>query len=247
MARGPGLTLAIAQKRFPGNALPLLTDFHLDIAPGSVVALHGPSGIGKSTLLRLVASIDRDYVGTVAMDGIPAAQAPPPGFVFQDARLLPWLSAADNIRVAAPGLTPADARAALARLGLADHAAAWPRTLSGGMQRRVALARALATNAGLLLLDEPFVSLDRALADDLRDRLADLVAATGATVLFASHDPRDAARLADRVVTLAERPAQIAQDLTFAIPRAARDAAIIADYGQQLIDPPPPATSNTLR
>ena len=208
MAHGPGLNIAIAEKRFPDADAPLFADFHLDIAPGSVVALHGPSGVGKSTLLRLIAGIDRDVTGSITVAGVAAHQAPPPGFVFQDPRLLPWLTARDNIRAADPAMSRQTADAALARVGLADAADAWPHALSGGMQRRVALARALATNPHYLLLDEPFVSLDRALVTEMHDLLADIVATSGATVLFASHLPDDAARLANRVITLAGRPAR---------------------------------------
>lgn len=234
MAPGPGLTLAIAEKRFPGTTPPLFADFRLDIAPGSVTALFGPSGIGKSTLLRLIAGIDRDLAGSITIDGVPAHQAPPPGFVFQDPRLLPWRTARDNVRAAAPAMSAETADAALAQVGLADHATAWPHALSGGMQRRVALARAFATNARLLLLDEPFISLDRALVDDMHRLLADIIAATGATVIFASHNAQDAARLAHRVITLAGRPAVIAEDLTFPLPPAQRDAATMAAYASQL-------------
>lgn len=208
MAHGPGLNIAIAEKRFPGADTPLFADFHLDIAPGSVVALHGPSGVGKSTLLRLIAGIDRDVTGRITVGGVSAHEAPPPGFVFQDPRLLPWLTARDNVRAADPAMTRQTADAALARVGLAAAADAWPHALSGGMQRRVALARALATNPHYLLLDEPFVSLDRALVTDMHDLLADITATSGATVLFASHLPDDAARLANRVITLAGRPAR---------------------------------------
>ena len=210
MAPGPGLTISIAEKRFPGSDMPLFADFQLTVAAGSVVALHGPSGIGKSTLLRLIAGIDRDVTGTIHIDGIPAHEAPPPGFVFQDPRLLPWLTVRDNIRAASPTMSAETADAALARVGLADSATAWPRALSGGMQRRVALARAFATNARLLLLDEPFNSLDAALVDDMHQHLGDLIATSGATVIFASHNPADAARLADRVIMLQGRPARIA-------------------------------------
>ena len=210
MAPGPGLSIAIAEKRFRGSEQPLFVDFRLDIAPGEGVALHGPSGVGKSTLLRLVAGIDRNYVGTITVGGIAAHLAPPPGFVFQDARLLPWLTATQNVQAAAPTLSRAEAIDLLARVGLADAADLYPRALSGGMQRRVALARALATNAGLLLLDEPFVSLDAALVDDIHGLLADIIAASGATVLLASHNADDAARLATRVISLAGRPARIA-------------------------------------
>ena len=209
MAQGPGLSLDITEKRFPGADTPLFAGLRLDIAPGSVIALHGPSGVGKSTLLRLMAGIDRDFSGTIAIDGLAPAQAPPPGFVFQDPRLLPWLTARDNIRAADPALSPAAADAALARVGLAGQAALYPHALSGGMQRRVALARALVTNPLLLLLDEPFISLDRALVDEMHDLLAGIIGATRPTVVFASHHPGDAERLADRIITLAGRPARI--------------------------------------
>jgi ABC-type nitrate/sulfonate/bicarbonate transport system ATPase subunit len=205
MAPGPGLTIAIAEKRFPGTP-PLFADFRLDIAPGSVIALSGPSGIGKSTLLRLIAGIDRDFTGSIAVDGIPAHQAPPPGFVFQDPRLLPWLTTRGNIRAAAPAMTSAAVDALLARVGLAEHATTWPHALSGGMQRRVALARAIATNPRLLLLDEPFISLDPALVDDMHQLLAGIIEASRPTVILVSHLPGDAARLADQVITLAGRP-----------------------------------------
>ena len=210
MATGPGLSIAIAEKRFPRAAEPLLADFRLDIAPGSVVALHGPSGIGKSTLLRLIAGIDRSFAGTITIEGVPAHQAPPPGFVFQDARLLPWLTARDNVRAADPAMSRETADAALARVGLADAANAWPHALSGGMQRRVALARALATNARLLLLDEPFVSLDRDLVADMHRLVAGIIETSRPTIILASHDTADAARLATRVITLEGRPARIA-------------------------------------
>lgn len=214
MARGPGLNIHIAEKRFPGMDAPLFYDLRLDIPGGSIVALHGPSGVGKSTLLRLIAGLDRDVVGTITIDGQPPHAAPAPGFVFQDPRLLPWLTARDNIRAADPAMSAATADAALARVGLAAHANAWPRTLSGGMQRRVALARALVTGPGLLLLDEPFTSLDPALVDEMHHLLAGLAAETGATVIFASHSAADAARLATRIVTLGGRPARIEADET---------------------------------
>lgn len=208
MAHGPGLTIDIAEMRFPGAEAPLFADFHLQIAPGSVVALHGPSGIGKSTLLRLIAGLERSFTGSITVDGIPAQLAPPPGFVFQDSRLLPWLTARDNIRAVDAAMSPQTADAALARVGLARSTDAYPRALSGGMQRRVALARALATNPGYLLLDEPFVSLDSDLVEDMHQLLSALIAKSGATVIFASHHASDAARLADRVITLQGRPAR---------------------------------------
>lgn len=221
----PGLNIHIAEKRF-ADAAPVFSGFDLVAEPGSVTALLGPSGVGKSTLLRMAAGIDTDYSGSILIDGKPAADAPPPGMVFQDARLLPWLTAIDNVRLAVPGLPVETAEAALTNVGLADQAHAWPHMLSGGMQRRVALARALCTNAGLLLLDEPFVSLDPALVADMRQLLAAHIAQTGATVLFTTHQAEDAASLASRIITLDGQPAKIVSDVRaepreFSLPPAA--------------------------
>ncbi|WEK05379.1 MAG: ATP-binding cassette domain-containing protein [Candidatus Devosia phytovorans] len=209
----PGLTIDITEKRFPAATTPVFAHFQLSLEPGSVTALLGPSGVGKSTLLRLIAGIDTDYAGTIRIGDTSAQNAPPPGMVFQDARLLPWLNALDNIRLAAPDLPAETAHTALAGVGLADQANAWPRTLSGGMQRRVALARALCTNADLLLLDEPFVSLDPALVADMHRLLAAHMARTGATVLFTTHQAHDAESLATRIITFDGHPAQIVSDV----------------------------------
>ncbi len=208
MARGADLNIDIALKRFGPDSPPLFENFRLVIAPGSVVALTGPSGVGKSTLLRLVGGIDRDFVGSITIDGRPASEAPPPGFVFQDPRLLPWFTALDNIRAMRAETTREAALAHLETVGLVDAAALYPHQLSGGMQRRVALARALSVNRGLLLLDEPFVSLDQTLMAEMEALLGEVLAQTGATALIVTHDEGQAERLAQRVLTLTGRPVQ---------------------------------------
>lgn len=223
------LSIAIKEKRF-GEGPALFSDFQLEVPARSVVALLGPSGVGKSSLVRMVAGIDRAFDGTIMVDGVPAAEAPPPGLVFQDPRLLPWLSAVDNIRLSDAKMSRDTALTALAQVGLVDRGAAFPHQLSGGMQRRVALARALAVNAELLLLDEPFVSLDRALADEMQELVAGLIAATRPTVLLVTHLAEDAARLADRVLALEGRPARIVADVPLPVPRETRDRAVIEDY-----------------
>ncbi len=213
MADGPRLNIDVDEKRFAGSAAPLLEDFHVIIAPAQVVALVGPSGVGKSSLLRMIAGIDSDYSGAITIDGEAAAAAPPAGFVFQDSRLLPWLSAIDNIRAVREETTEAQARDLLARVGLAGSENAYPAQLSGGMQRRVALARAFSVNPRLLLLDEPFVSLDAHLVAGVQRVFLDLVRETHSTAIVVTHLPDDAAKMADRAIVLGGRPARIVADI----------------------------------
>jgi NitT/TauT family transport system ATP-binding protein/sulfonate transport system ATP-binding protein len=219
---GPRLDIAVDGKRFDVLPEPLLERFDLVVAPSSVVALVGPSGVGKSTLLRMVGGIDTLFSGTVRVDGVPAAEAPPAGFVFQDARLLPWLTALGNIRAVRPETTEAEATEMLRRVGLGGFEHYFPHELSGGMQRRVALARAFSVNPRLLLLDEPFVSLDRTLVREMEEVLFALIETSRPTVLLVTHLPEDAAMLADRAIVLAGRPARIAADYRFDIPRGQR-------------------------
>ena len=236
MAAGVALKIEIAEKRFDRDEAPLFRGLSINVEPGTVLALLGPSGIGKSSLLRIVAGVDPDFRGKVTVDGIPAGKAPPPGFVFQDPRLLPWLSAEDNIRAAGPEVTRGAARALLADVGLEGSQAALPHELSGGMQRRVALARALAIRPRLLLLDEPFSSLDDARVAELHFLLARVIAERRPTVVLVTHSVQDAARLADRIIVLSGRPAQIAADLQAVDPARSRTesevSAIIVRLGQ---------------
>lgn len=172
--------------------------FRLDA--GQTLAILGPSGIGKSTLLRIIAGIDPAYSGAVRT---PARGA----MVFQDPTLLPWRSALDNLRIVHPVLTDAEARATLARVGLGDRGADFPGQLSLGQQRRLALARAFAGRPELLIMDEPFVSLDAATADEMLRLTETLIAETQPATVFVTHAPAEAARLADRVLHLAGQPA----------------------------------------
>ena len=233
MATGIAVSINIRAKRFDGATGLLFEALRLDVAEGEVLALVGPSGVGKSTLLRMIAGLDRDFDGRITVFGQNADAAGPPGFVFQDPRLLPWLGAAENIRAVSPATTPGEARSLLEEMGLDGYETTLPGGLSGGMQRRVALARALAVQPRLLLLDEPFVSIDRKLVRELHDVIGRIAEQRRPTIILVSHDPEDAARLADRIIQFRDRPARIIAETRVDIARADRDPSrvlgIVAD------------------
>lgn len=212
-----GLKLSIAEKRFAGSGEALFSGLDLLLAEGSTTALLGPSGVGKSTLLRIIAGIDRGFRGEVRIDG-QAIERIRPGMVFQDARLLPWLRATDNLRAVNPNLSKEVARAWLERVDLGAASNLFPRQLSGGMQRRVALARALAMESPLLVLDEPFVSLDQALAEAMTTLVFRQKPEPAPIIVFSTHTALEAARHADRILALAGRPARISLDLALPVP-----------------------------
>ena len=214
-----GLMLVLDRlgKIYP-NGVNALERFSAEIRLGEIVAIIGGSGCGKSTLLRAIAGLDRATSGTVTLDDI-AISAPHAkiGIIFQEPRLLPWLSVADNIGFGLSEL-PANIRRekvarALARVGLADKADAWPRELSGGQAQRVAIARALVPQPEVLLLDEPFSALDAFTRRDLQDHLLDLWADTRPTLVLVTHDVDEAVVLADRVLVMRPRPGRLFEEI----------------------------------
>ncbi len=197
----------------------VLSRVDLDIAPGRVVALVGTSGSGKSTILRLIAGLDRPTAGEVRVDGRIVEDVDPRcALVFQEPRLLPWRTLANNVALGLRGRR-AD-RAEIARwldaVGLAEFAGHRPRQVSGGMAARAALARALIGRPGVLLLDEPFAALDALTRLRMQDLLIDVQRDTGATVVLVTHDVDEALYVADDVVIL--EPGHTGSALAAALP-----------------------------
>jgi sulfonate transport system ATP-binding protein len=212
------IRLEIARKvyRRPGCApVEAVRDLNVLIQGGETVCLIGPSGAGKSTALRILIGLDDDFDGRVWPD----PRTIRIGTVFQEPRLLPWRSVEENVRLALPPATRKRSLDALFdELGLTDWLARFPGELSGGMQRRVALARALAIEPVLLVLDEPFVSLDDHAAADLRRFTFGIAHMRKLSVLMVTHNVREALAVADRVILTSPRPATTIADLDLVEP-----------------------------
>ncbi len=205
------------------QAVLALDGLSLDIAPGEFVCMVGASGCGKSTLLNLVAGLDRASGGTIEL-----GEGVNPGLMFQEPALFPWLTVEGNVEVPLKlrGL-PRDQRkervAELLRtVHLSEFGRKRPHQLSGGMRQRVALARTLALETPVLLMDEPFGALDAMTRDILHDELERIWTERKLTVLFVTHNVREAARLADRIVLLSSRPGRIIYSTEVAVPRPRR-------------------------
>jgi len=206
-----------------GGRLHVLDELSIALANGEVAAIVGPSGCGKTTLLRIIVGLDHDFEGSVALPAHGRL-----GVVFQEPRLLPWRTVEQNLRLVAPQASDAALDALFATLGLAEHRRHYPGELSLGLARRVALARAFAVEPELLVLDEPFVSLDAALAARLRAELVELVSRRPVTTLLVTHDIGEAIGLADRVLLLSASPARLLGDFPIERPRVPRSADEIA-------------------
>ncbi|NKF24630.1 ABC transporter ATP-binding protein [Solimonas marina] len=247
----PALRLHGLSKRY-GSAAPVLAGIDLDIAPHSFVSLLGPSGCGKSTLLRLVAGLTAPSGGGIEWPR-GAGRDARVSFVFQEPTLMPWATAARNVALPLrlQGLTAREARArateALAAVGLAGAADAYPRELSGGMKMRVSIARALVTQPELLLMDEPFAALDEITRQKLSDDLLRLWQAQRFTTLFVTHSVFESVFLAQRILVMAPRPGRISADLAVGEPYprtpAYRTSAPYAEHSRRASD----ALAATLR
>ena len=206
------------------NGTLALSDVSTSIAQGSFVSLLGPSGCGKSTLLRIIAGLIAPTTGAIQW---PAADEQRPddiGFVFQEATLMPWASVLENVYLPLKlcGKQLKDIKPqlmeALARVGLAEFANAFPRELSGGMKMRVSIARALVTRPPVLLMDEPFAALDEFTRERLDDDLLALWEAENWTVIFVTHSVYESVYLSERVLVMGARPGRILRDLAIDAP-----------------------------
>ncbi len=195
-----------------------LSAITLDVRQGEIVALLGGSGCGKTTLLRLVAGLDRPSAGAIRLDGeVIAEPRADVGVIFQEPRLFPWLGVAENVGFGLSHLSRFEREGlvtnALVRVGLGGYEKRWPRELSGGQQQRVAIARALVTRPKLLLMDEPFSALDATTRASLHGHLLALWQESRPTVVMVTHDVEEAVTLADRIVVMQPKPGRIFDEL----------------------------------
>ena len=224
----PHIRVAGVHKVFEtgGRTVTALQDIHLDIPRGQFTCLLGPSGCGKSTLLNAVAGFSLPSSGRITVDGkLVAAPGPDRGMVFQEYALFPWMTVEDNIAFGLhiKGMGKAEIRervgALLGMLSLGDFRQRFPKDLSGGMRQRVAIARVLALDSPIMLMDEPFGALDALTRRNLQDELLRIWSELKKTILFVTHSIEEAVYLADRIVVMTYRPGTIKRDLLVEIPR----------------------------
>ncbi len=239
MSDTPKLVMRNVSKSYAteGGEVEALRDVSLEVAEGEIVCLVGPSGCGKSTLLNLVAGFEEPDAGEILIDGRPPGRPGPDRVImFQEGALFPWLTVLDNVAfgLKMAGYTKEERRALamseLEKVGLEKFAQNRIHELSVGMRQRVALARALVMQPRLLLMDEPFAALDAQTRDSLHEQLQELWAEQKMTIIFVTHNVREAACLGDRVLVMSPRPATIlaARPVMAPRPRCIEDDPVIA-------------------
>jgi ABC-type nitrate/sulfonate/bicarbonate transport system ATPase subunit len=227
------IRVSVQSKIFPAVAdrapQSVLKDISFEVAPRSFLVITGPSGCGKSTLLNIIAGLDTDFTGSVDLGPAKDHLA----FIFQTPRLLPWRTVYENVALVLADDDPRHSRipGMLERVGLAQAMDAYPERLSLGMQRRAALARGFILEPKILLMDEPFVSLDDPTAVSLRSLLTELWQSNPTTVIFVTHDRAEAIQLGTRILRLAPGKASVAQDVAINLSEAERQdrAAVLAE------------------
>ena len=225
-----------------GGDVLALSSLQFSVPKSQFTCVLGPSGSGKTTLLQIISGIDANMEGGVLVSGVPPTQGPPLGYMFQAPHLMPWLTVLDNVNLVAGDRARAAGapRILLEKMGLGGFCDTYPNRLSGGMQRRVALARAFVNEPPLLLLDEPFISLDEPVANRLRDLLLDLWEEHKSTILFVTHDLREALQLGDRILFMSPSPGRVVLDHTVELPRPREPEGVeMGAYRQRLLEEHP--------
>lgn len=239
------LDIAIKDKCYANSASVVLKDINFNVQPGEFIAIIGPSGSGKTTLLNMLSGLEDATAQKLLCNSkaLNDAQEYQLGYVFQQPRLMPWLTVNENIQLVLPTSQEAKIETLLTQVGLAGKGSYYPKQLSGGMQRRVAIARAFAVNPELILLDEPFNSLDAPTAAKLRLLLVNLCKSCGSTVVFITHDLSEAIYLADRIIFMSNSPSTIIHQVEVDLPKPRKEsgsneltwqAELMAQYPQIL-------------
>lgn len=235
-----GININVTRKCFPAIARAgqhlAIENLAFNVQEGEFICLVGPSGCGKTTLLNIIAGLDHAYDGEICLAHQHALK-PKIGYVFQNPRLLPWRTVRQNIELALYNESSSNAIDELMeamQLTLIQHR--YPERLSLGMSRRVAIIRAFAVNPNLLLMDEPFVSIDAPTARQVRTLLLKLWQQRPHSVLFVTHDLREAIALADRLIFLSAPPMQVVSEIKVPVPRNNRDDRQVEIFRQQLLD-----------
>ncbi|WP_274628872.1 ABC transporter ATP-binding protein [Arvimicrobium flavum] len=231
---GAPLSVDIAEKTFrsaEGVSVVALQNLSFEVRQGEFACLLGPSGCGKTTTLRILLGLDRDFSGTVRL---PEGSADRMAVVFQEPTLLPWRTVEQNVRLGFPkSRRNVDLSWLFESLGLAGMRSLFPSELSLGLARRAALARAFAAEPALMLLDEPFVSLDEATAERLRHLLLSVWSRRPTTALMVTHNLREALMLSDRIIVLSGRPAYARGVFEVATPRQHRSQDVMSELLRQ--------------
>ncbi|XUW99685.1 MAG: ABC transporter ATP-binding protein [Dehalogenimonas sp.] len=220
-------------KSFPGTGM-VLNDFNITVEPGSFVSLVGPTACGKSTLLRLILGLDQPDTGRIQLEDKSEKCSTSCAIAFQEPRLLPWLTVRDNIQLVLHQCEIPERSARtdelLGMVGLADFAGAYPKVLSGGMAQRVSLARALAVDPEVLLLDEPFSAVDALTRMKLQDSLIRIYMARPRTTILVTHDIDEALLTSQKVIVMSSRPARIVDvvEVKAGYPRERTDASLFS-------------------
>jgi len=226
------LEVNITDKRFStseGASIEVLKDLHFECSPNSFTSIVGPSGCGKSTTLKCILGLDPDFTGTIKTEPGQHLSA-----VFQEPRLLPWRTVEQNILLAAGSVEEEILAELFQALGLSEHRHFYPAELSLGLARRVAIARAFVVEPAVLILDEPFVSLDEHTAVRLRKLLIDVWSARPCTALMVTHNLTEAIELSDRILFVSESPSHVAKSYDVTVAREERDSESVRLIKQEL-------------